>query len=101
MGPTLLFLGLAGVTSLVAGLLMPGAKRPGLGRAGLLALELVGMSALFLVANLLLGGAIVLAIRLVWPPQFVSIYVLNDLSLVALSILQGALFFCWRRGPRD
>jgi hypothetical protein len=24
---------------------------------------------------------------------------LNDLSLVALSFLQGAVFFCWRRQP--
>jgi len=43
----------------------------------------------------------VLAIRIVLPPHFVSIYVLNDLSLVPLSILQGAVFFCWRRGPPD
>jgi hypothetical protein len=64
----------------------------------LLALELFGMSAFFLAGNLLLGLMIVLATRSV-SPHFVSIYVLNDLSLVALSILQGAVFFCWRRGP--
>ena len=59
---------------------------------------LVGISVLFLVANLALGVAIILAIRTI-SAFFLSIYVLNDLSLVALSLLQGAIFFCWRRQP--
>jgi len=68
----------------------------GLGDAVRLVLELAGTATLFLVANLALGVALVLAIRMLLP-VFVSIYVLNDLSLVALSCLQGAVFFCWRR----
>ena len=77
------------------------ARRAGPGHRGLadavwLVLELAGISTLFLVANLALGVAIVLAIRTL-SSFFVSIYVLNDLSLVALSFLQGAVFFCWRR----
>lgn len=70
----------------------------GLADAIRLVLELAGISTVFLVANLALGVAIVLAIRLL-SSFFVSIYVLNDLSLVALSFLQGAVFFFWRRRP--
>jgi hypothetical protein len=95
---SLLLLLLAIATSLTAGLI---ARRAGPGHRGLadavrLVLELAGISTLFLVGNLALGVAIVLAIRLL-SPFFVSIYVLNDLSLVALSFLQGAVLFCWRR----
>jgi hypothetical protein len=43
-----------------------------------------------------LAAAIVLAIRTL-SSHFVSIYVLDDLALVALSLLQGAVFFFWRR----
>ena len=97
---SLLLLLLAIATSLAAGLV---ARRAGPGHRGLadavrLVLELAGISTLFLVGNLALGVAIVLAIRLL-SSFFVSIYVLNDLSLVALSFLQGAVFFCWRRRP--
>lgn len=74
----------------------PGSR--GLGDAVRLVLELAGISTLFLVANLALGVAIVLVFRTV-TSRFVSIYVLNDLTLVALSFLQGAVFFCWRRRP--
>ena len=74
-------------------------RRPGgrLTDAVRLTLELVGIATLFLLGNLTLGLAIILAIRSV-TPLFVSVYVLNDTALVALSALQGAVFFCWRRG---
>ncbi len=62
-----------------------------------LTLELVGIATLFLLGNLALGLAMILAIRGM-TPVFVSVYVLNDTALVALSALQGAVFFCWRRG---
>ena len=63
-------------------------------------LELVGIATLFLLGNLALGLAIILGIRNV-TPIFMSVYVLNDTALVALSALQGAVFFCWRRGRPD
>jgi len=63
-----------------------------------LTLELAGTSTLFLAANIALGVGVVLTLRAV-TSVFVSIYVLNDLSIVALSFLQGAVFFCWRRQP--
>ena len=85
-------------TSLLAGLLVRGPE-PGsrtLGRAVAAMLEMAGIAVLFLACNLMLGAAIVLAIRSA-SSVFVSIYMLNDVSLVALSILRGAVFFCWRR----
>ena len=84
----------SGAVILIARRAGPGHR--GLGDAVRLVLELAGISTLFLVANLALGVAIVLAIRML-STFFVSIYVLNDLSLVALSFLEGAVFFCWRR----
>jgi len=84
----------SGAVILIARRAGPGHR--GLGDAVRLVLELAGISTLFLVANLALGVAIVLATRLL-SSVFVSIYVLNDLSLVALSFLEGAVFFCWRR----
>lgn len=97
----LLLLLLPVVTSLAAILIArrSSSGRRGLADAGRRVLELVGISTLFLVANLALGVAILLAIRVLSSSFFVSIYVLNDLSIVALSFLQGAAFFCWRRQP--
>lgn len=97
MSSALLLL-LAVATSLVAVLIAPGrGGRQALRDAARHTLELVGIAALFLVGNLTLGVVIVLAIRSVLP-LFVSIYVLDDVSLVALSLLQGTVFFFWRRG---
>lgn len=65
--------------------------------AGLFTLQLVGMSTLFLLANLALGLLAVLVVRGA-TGAFVSVYVLNDYTLCALSALQGACFECWRAG---
>jgi len=89
---------LAATTSLVAVLIGRGSGSRGLGRSFGLVLELVGIAALFLAGNLVLGVALVLAIRS-FSSLFVSIYVLNDVALIAVSLLQGAVFFCWRRQP--
>ena len=58
-----------------------------------------GLTVLFLAANLAVGGAAVLGLRVV-TGGFVSVYALNDVTLVGLSALQ-ALAFAWWRGPRD
>ena len=65
--------------------------------ASLFALQLVGMSTLFLLANLALGLIAVFVVRGA-AGAFVSVYVLNDYTLCALSALQGACFECWRSG---
>lgn len=54
-------------------------------------LEYVGLSAVFLSLNMLLGTIGVLAARAI-TEHFISVYVINDLFLVLLSFLQ-ALFF--------
>jgi hypothetical protein len=97
----LVFIVLVGLTSLAAWLL--GARRRRLSRAGLGAaaratLETVGLGVLFLAANLALAAlAVVLARALTG--RFVSIYVIDDLALVAVSFLQAVCFrWWWDRG---
>lgn len=95
-----LLLLVAALTSLAAGWAVRKRRPRRLADAVRLALELVGLAMLFLVGNLALGLAIILAIRSV-TTIFVSVYLLNDTSLVVLSALQGAVFFCWGRGRPD
>lgn len=58
------------------------------------ALGLLGASAAFFVVNLALGVALVLAVRTL-TPYFLSAYVLNDLALLGLSVVQGLVFGLW------
>lgn len=51
-------------------------------------LEYVGLTMVFLVLNVLLGTVGVLALRAV-TGYFISVYVMNDLVLVLLSLLQA------------
>ena len=60
------------------------------------ALGLIGASAVFFVLNLSIGVAAILLVRF-FTPLFVSIYVLNDVTLVVLSLLQGLVFGVWYR----
>lgn len=74
-----------------------------LGASVLVVFQLVGMSAVFFAVNLALGLAGILALRSV-TERFLSVYLLNDVTLGGLSVLQGVLFECWRatgRGPHD
>jgi hypothetical protein len=66
-----------------------------LGRAGLKTLEIVGMGAIFFGANLAAGMIFVAAAR-VLTGWFVSHYILSDVSLLALSLLQGMVFVWWQ-----
>ncbi len=97
MGSSVLLLAVAGLTSLAGGLAMrrSGVAGRGLGAALRDVLELAGFVTLFFLANLALGLAIVLGIRSV-SAAFISVYWLDDVALVALSLLQGAVFFFWR-----
>ena len=92
------FVILVGLTSLAAYLL--GARRFGLSRPGLRAatratLEAVGLGVLFLVANLALAALAVALARAV-TGGFVPVYAIDDLALVAVSLLQGFFFRWWR-----
>jgi len=60
--------------------------------------EILGIALLFCMVNLAVGITTILALRAVvgW---FLSVYFLNDLSLLVLSGLQALLFDSWRRAP--
>jgi hypothetical protein len=98
MASGVLLLVVAGVTSLGAGLVLrrSGAETRKLAATLREVFELAGIATLFLVANVVLGLAIVLGVRGL-SSHFVSVYLLEDSTLVLLSLLQGAVFFCWRR----
>lgn len=60
------------------------------------ALELLGTAVLFFVVNLVVGLTVILAVRM-FTRQFLSAYLLNDVGLMVLSLVQGIVFECWRR----
>jgi len=91
-----LLVALTSVTAYVIGVHALGLSRRGLARAVGWTLEVAGLTVVFLVANLAIGVAVVLATRAL-STRFISVYILNDLSLVALSALQGVVFGWWRR----
>jgi hypothetical protein len=87
-----------GLTSVVGYLI--GARRLGLAGAGLrdaaaAALEAIGLGVLFLAANLALAVLPVLAAR-AWGGEFVSLYQIDDVTIAAVSLLQGLVFRWWR-----
>jgi hypothetical protein len=100
----LFLLALVAVTSVAAcavGIAGLGLRPARLWEAGRFALQLVGMSTLFFVGNLVIGLVCVLAVRGA-TGTFVSVYLLNDLTLAVLSAAQGVCFECWRTsGRRD
>ena len=100
----LFLLALVAVTSVAAcavGIAGLGLRPARLWEAGRFALQLVGMSTLFFVGNLAIGLVCVLAVRGA-TGTFVSVYLLNDLTLAVLSAVQGVCFECWRTsGSRD
>jgi hypothetical protein len=98
----LFLLALVAVTSVAAcavGIAGLGLRPARLWEAGRFALQLVGMTTLFFVGNLAIGLIWVLAVRGA-TGTFVSVYLLNDLTLGVLSAVQGVCFECWRTGGR-
>lgn len=86
------------VTSCAAYLV--GAAAFGLSRAGLRpavgrVLECVGLSLVFLVANVLVGVVAILAVRALTKAS-VSVYLVADEALPVLSFLQGLTLAHWR-----
>jgi len=64
------------------------------------ALEVTGLAVVFLLANLGIGLAAVLGARAL-STRFISVYILNDASLIALSALQAIVAdWWWRSGTR-
>jgi hypothetical protein len=58
------------------------------------AMECVGLCVVFLVINVAIGVTLVLVGRGL-SGQFVSVYFVNDVTLVLISGLQGLLFWSW------
>ena len=67
------------------------ALRPALGKM----LECVGATLLFAVLNVALATALILGMRSL-TGRFVTVYVVNDATWLALSLLQGLTFQWWR-----
>jgi hypothetical protein len=94
---------LTAFTSLVAyvmGTRLLGLSTERLWRSLRQSLELLGVAVVFLFVNLTVGLAVVLAVRSM-SREFVSVYLLNDIAVVVVSVLQGLVFSCWleqRRG---
>ena len=58
-------------------------------------LECVGTTLIFVVLNLVLATTIILTMRKL-TGRFVSVYVVNDITWLGLSLLQGVTFQWWR-----
>jgi hypothetical protein len=94
----IIVLGLVGVTSVAA--CLASVKWLGLSGHGLQAalartLEMIGTAAVFFAVNLTLGVTAILAVRSL-TNVFVSVYLIDDVSLLLLSALQGVIFATWR-----
>lgn len=62
-------------------------------------LECLGLMVAFVLGNLAVGVMLIVGFRAL-TRQFVSVYWLNDISLVVLSLVQALIFHCWRRGAK-
>jgi hypothetical protein len=58
-------------------------------------LECIGATLVFAALNVVLAAAIILVLRSI-TGTFVSIYVINDVTWLGLSLLQGLTFSWWR-----
>ncbi len=58
-------------------------------------LEVLGVSVIFLAANVLLGALAAIAVRTL-TSHFVGLYLFSDAVLLLLSLLQGLAFWSWR-----
>jgi hypothetical protein len=97
MTPTVLIVAILGGSSLVAiaiGRYVWGARPMRLPEAALTMLAFLGLWLLCLALNVALGIAIVLTVRTV-TTRFVSIYLVDDASLLIFSALQASILHAW------
>lgn len=90
----IVLVGLSSLAGYLLGTRRFGLSPPGLAAAAQATLEAIGMAAVFLVANLGLA-ALGVALGRTVTGGFVSVYAVDDLALVAASLLQGFLFRWW------
>lgn len=97
-------LGLVGVTSALAygvGAFGLGLSRRALGPALAHMVDVVGLIVVFYLANVAMGALVLVTARHL-AHRAVSLYMLDDLALVMLSVLQAIAFRAWRAaGTRD
>ena len=101
MAPVFILI-IAGLTS--AGIFVLGITRLRLSKSGLwLAVgktcECVGLTLVFLLLNLAVGVFAILAGRSL-SGRFVSLYIVSDITLLMLALLQALTFQAWREGSR-
>ena len=99
---TLLIIGIIALTSLVAyfvGTRGFRLRRDRLPQATMEALECLGLAVVFLMGNLATGVALTLGLRAL-TGRFLSIYWLNDISVLALSFLEALILQSWLRRSR-
>jgi hypothetical protein len=66
-----------------------------LGTALGVALETVGATVIFFVANVIVGSLLILVARRL-TPYYLTLYEVTDVSLLVLSVLQAVTFQAWR-----
>ena len=99
---SLLIIGIIALTSLAAyfvGTRGFGLRRDRLRPATIEALECLGLVVVFLVGNLAAGVALILGLRAL-TGRFISMYWLNDISVLALSLVQALVLQSWLRRPK-
>src|SRR5438874_1919245 len=99
----LVILAIVAVTSLVAAVIARrGFEWSGLALVAGFArmLEYVGAGLVFFAVNLLVAVLALLATRTLTRAH-VSLYLVNDIALLALSLLQGFAFQCWREASHS
>jgi hypothetical protein len=92
-------LALTSLGAIVIGIYRLGLAPARLGHAVARAVDCIGLGLAFFVVNLGIGGLAVLALRLV-TGSFVSLYALNDHTILTLSLLQGLIVQWWRESAR-
>jgi len=86
------------LTSLVAYIMAVtclGLRPSDLGRALGRMADLVGAGVIFALVNVAAGAALILALRAL-TGRFVSLYALDDLAWLVVSLMQGCVWWLWR-----
>jgi hypothetical protein len=94
LAPILIF-GLTSLGAYLVGAVVHGLRPAALSEAMRDVLEALGLGVLFLLANLAVGAVVVLGARRL-TGHFVSIYLLSDVTLPMLSLVQALVFQHWR-----
>jgi hypothetical protein len=95
----LIMVGLTSVGGYILGIKGLRLSRSGLWSALGKACECVGLTLVFFLLNLAVGIFAILAVRSV-SGRFVSMYIVSDITLLIVSLLQALIFQAWREGAR-